>query len=85
MCDKGFGEEWLRIKITAKRLRDELVVECEKVGAELAARARERVQIIKIEVRSDGDGDTGGSQYSRRDRWIVVQAAGPEIAWKAYG
>jgi hypothetical protein len=26
------------------------------------------------------------SQYSRRERWIVVPgAARPEIAWKAYG
>jgi hypothetical protein len=68
MCGKDVSEEWLRIKATAKRLRDELVVELEKVGVELAARAGERVQVVKIEVRSDGDGDTGDKsvQSSRK-------------------
>lgn len=78
MCGKDVSEEWLRIKATAKRLRDELVVEFEKVGVELAARAGERVQVVQIEVRSDGDGDTGGSQYSpSRKADCSSGAAGP--------
>ena len=65
VCGKQVSGEWLRFRAAAQRVCDQLVVEREKVGMELAARARERVQVVEIKVRSDGDGDTGGSQYGR--------------------
>lgn len=68
MRGKDVGKEWLRIEATTERLRDELVVEFEKIGVELAASAGEGVEVVKIEVCSDGDGNPTGSQCSRRDR-----------------
>jgi hypothetical protein len=75
MRGKDVGEEWLRIESTAERLRDELVVEFEKISAKLAASAGEGVKVVEIKVHSNGYGDPSGGQHRRGDRWIAVQAA----------
>jgi hypothetical protein len=65
---KDVGKEWLGIEATAESLCDELVVEFEKISMELAARTREGVKVVEVEVVGDRDSNSDNSQYSGSDR-----------------